>query len=151
MDNFVNTFRLIIFCALRYHFVALGVEPKRIKLAGAQATLDKTMAELKEAQAVLHGIEEKLGKLEADFEGAINKQKKLKEDSDMCIVKLDRANKLIGGLGGEKARWLETVAIQKVKYELLVGDSLMTAGAVSYQGPFTGVYRDQLETLWVKG
>ena len=35
--------------------------------------------------------------------------RKLKKDTDECIVKLDRANKLIGGLGGEKARWNENV------------------------------------------
>jgi dynein heavy chain, axonemal len=31
---------------------------------------------------------------------------------------------------------------------MLTGDCLVAAGMVSYAGPFTAVYRDQLETLW---
>ena len=37
----------------KYHFVALGVEPKRIKLAGAEAELAIVMVKLSEAQATL--------------------------------------------------------------------------------------------------
>jgi dynein heavy chain len=84
----------------KYHFVALGVEPKRKALAAAEAILNKTMAELKAAKDELQGIQDKLAKLEADYEGSIAKQKQLKDDSDMCVVKLERADKLIGGLGG---------------------------------------------------
>ncbi|CAD7932621.1 unnamed protein product [Amoebophrya sp. A25] len=135
----------------KYHFVALAVEPKRIKLRGAEEILSKTMGELKQAQDTLQGIMDKLNELESNYNGAVSKQKQLKEDSDMCIVKLERANKLIGGLGGEKTRWIQTVADLRSKLELLPGDCLMTAGALSYLGIFTGVYRDQMTATWSKG
>ena len=93
----------------KYHFVALGVEPKRKWLAEAESILWTTMWELKEEKQKLEGIEQKLKKLEEDYDSSVWKQKKLKEDTDMCVVKLDRANKLIGGLGGEKSRWNWTV------------------------------------------
>ena len=35
------------------------------------------------------------------------RQKQLVFDVDLCEKKLDRATKLIGGLGGEKTRWTE--------------------------------------------
>eukprot|EP00392_Amoebophrya_sp_AT5.2_P006222 g6232.t1 len=134
----------------KYHFVALAVEPKRIKLRGAEEILAKTMKELNEAQATLKGIMDKLNELETNFNNAVAKQKQLKEDSDMCIVKLERANKLIGGLGGEKTRWIQTVADLRGKLGLLPGDCLMTAGALSYLGVFSGVYRDDMTTEWAK-
>ncbi len=34
-------------------------------------------------------------------------QASLEAEVDLCEKKLDRATKLIGGLGGEKSRWTE--------------------------------------------
>ena len=36
------------------------------------------------------------------------KKADLETNIDLCSKKLDRAEKLIGGLGGEKTRWTET-------------------------------------------
>lgn len=35
------------------------------------------------------------------------KKKGLEDEIDLCSTKLSRAEQLIGGLGGEKARWTE--------------------------------------------
>lgn len=35
------------------------------------------------------------------------KKKGLEDEIDLCSTKLSRAEQLIGGLGGEKARWIE--------------------------------------------
>jgi dynein heavy chain len=40
----------------------------------------------------------------------------------LCEEKLDRAQKLIGGLGGEKARWTAAAAELGQLYERLVGE-----------------------------
>jgi dynein heavy chain len=55
---------------------------------------------------------------------------------------------MIGGLEGEKNRWTDTVASLTKQQEMLTGDCLVAAGMVCYAGPFTAVYREQLETLW---
>lgn len=39
----------------------------------------------------------------------------------LCEEKLDRAQKLIGGLGGEKARWTAAAQELGLQYERLVG------------------------------
>ena len=50
---------------------------------------------------------------------------KKKEDLEanilLCEQKLDRAEKLIGGLGGEKSRWTETAANLAEVYVVVVG------------------------------
>ena len=51
-----------------------------------------------------------------------------------CEKKLVRAEKMIGGLEGEKTRWTETVAQLGEQQDLLVGDCLIAAGMISYAG-----------------
>ena len=43
--------------------------------------------------------------LNAEFQEMTEKKQKLEHNIDLCSKKLDRAEKLIGGLGGEKDRW----------------------------------------------
>lgn len=55
---------------------------------------------------------------------------------------------MIGGLAGEKDRWTNIVADLSMQLTLVVGDSLIAAGAISYSGSFTSVYREELEQQW---
>jgi len=55
---------------------------------------------------------------------------------------------MIGGLSGEKDRWTQIVGELTIKLGLVIGDSLVSAGAVSYSGSFTSVYREDLEQIW---
>eukprot|EP00898_Chlorokybus_atmophyticus_P004944 jgi/Chlat1/5450/Chrsp36S00417 len=93
-----------------YHGIAKAVAPKRAQLAQAQAQLDVTLATLAEAQGRLREVEEKLAGLEAKFQEALRKKADLAKQVSDCEVKLERAGKLIGGLGGERLRWTDSVA-----------------------------------------
>lgn len=55
--------------------------------------------------------------------------------------KLERADKLVGGLGGEFVRWQGSIGTYESMIERLVGDSLVAAAFLSYAGPFDTVYR----------
>lgn len=59
----------------------------------------------------------------------------------MCTKKLERAEALIGGLGGEKTRWTQAAKDLGVQYENLTGDVLLSSGIVAYLGAFTAVFR----------
>ena len=48
---------------------------------------------------------DKLQALNDQFEAMQSKKENLEANIDLCTKKLDRAEKLIGGLGGEKDRW----------------------------------------------
>lgn len=69
------------------------------------------------------------------------KKKELETNIDICEKKLDRAEKLIGGLGGEKDRWTEAAKILGDKYINITGDVLLSSGLVAYLGAFTVDYR----------
>merc|ERR1719454_1467480 len=124
----------------KYHFVAKAVEPKRKMLREAEEELKDCMEKLEIAQNTLREVEAKIERLEKDFNDAVEKQQQLQDDMNLCQVKLERAHKLIGGLGGEKARWGETVKRLTAELKLLPGDCLVASGMVSYSGPFTAEY-----------
>lgn len=50
-------------------------------------------------------ILDKLQALNEEFERMTAKKAQLEANLDLCQKKLDRAEKLISGLGGEKQRW----------------------------------------------
>merc|ERR1719159_1380305 len=133
----------------KYNTVAKAVEPKRQALRGAEAELAVEQEKLNKAQAELREVTNKIAKLEADLDAAERKLEKLNFDAEQCQLKLVRADKLIGGLGGEKARWSQTVIDLRDNAGNLPGDCIVAAGMVSYCGPFTSEYRiNHLEVPW---
>ncbi|CAM9978733.1 unnamed protein product, partial [Hapterophycus canaliculatus] len=106
------------------------------------------MAELAQAQAILRETLAKVAALEAQFDEANTKKEKLMNDVEECRARLDRAQKLIGGLGGEKDRWTVSVAQLTKDYDNLVGDALVSAGMIAYSGPFTPDFRQKLVKGW---
>jgi dynein heavy chain len=46
--------------------------------------------------------------LNDEFAANIKRKKELEDELNLCSQKLDRAEKLIDGLGGERERWSQT-------------------------------------------
>ena len=85
--------------------VAKVVAPKKEKLKKANADLAEAMASLEKKRASLREVQDKLSKLQETLEANKAKKAELENQVDLCTKKLDRAEQLIGGLGGEKDRW----------------------------------------------
>lgn len=77
-----------------------------------------------------------------------NKKKELEHNIMICEQKLDRAEKLIGGLGGEKDRWTEAALVLGDRYDRVTGDVLLSSGVVAYLGPFTVDFRNVRSILF---
>uniref|UniRef100_A0A0G4EZA7 AAA+ ATPase domain-containing protein n=1 Tax=Chromera velia CCMP2878 TaxID=1169474 RepID=A0A0G4EZA7_9ALVE len=131
-----------------YNGVAREVEPKRQALKIAEGELEVTMQKLNAAKAKLQAVVDKLEKLEADYNSSIKKKDDLTKEIEDCQVKLVRAEKLIGGLGGEKTRWTQMVKELGEDMVLIPGNSLVSAGMVAYAGPFIASYRSDMEDSW---
>lgn len=139
-------------CAMhKYYNVAKMVEPKKKLLAEAQAELDEVLAKLAVTQKELKDVQDRVAKLEASFNAAIAEKQALADKVEMCTVKMSRADKLIGGLGGEKVRWIASVAQFNTDYTNVVGDVLAASGCVGYLGAFTFDYRTNLYASWHEG
>lgn len=93
---------------------------------------------------------DKLQALNDEFEQAEQKKKELAENIDLCSKKLVRAEKLIGGLGGEKDRWTNNADVLSGQYVNITGDVLLASAVVAYLGPFTVDFRQQCVAEWHK-
>ncbi|XP_070569551.1 dynein axonemal heavy chain 7-like isoform X2 [Ptychodera flava] len=131
-----------------YDKVAKIVAPKKASLKIAEGELATAMASLNKKRAALHEVQEKLRKLQEKLEA--NKQKKadLEFQVDLCTKKLERAEQLINGLGGEKARWGIAASDLGQLYINLTGDILISSGLVAYLGAFTANFRLQQLDQW---
>lgn len=78
------------------------------------------------SQARLAAVEAKIASLEAAFEEATAKKASLAAQVEDCRVRLARADKLIGGLGGERARWQARGGLEEAE-----GDGAAPAGWLS--------------------
>jgi dynein heavy chain len=108
-------------------------------------------ASLAEKRKKLREVEEKIDALERMFTEKKELEASLQAKIDDCNAKLGRANKIIVGLAGEKERWTQTVARLTTEYGFLIGNCLVAAGMVAYSGPFTALFRQELEEEWRQG
>jgi len=69
----------------------------------------------------------------------------LKNKIQECELKLERAQKLTEGLSEEKIRWANDIKTLETRMTLLPGDSIISAGMISYAGAFTSNYRESME------
>lgn len=91
---------------------------------------------------------DRLADLEDKYNNAVSEKERLAHEVHMCSVKLERAEKLIGGLGGEKIRWSQSVLDLNLKLKNIPGDVVVSSGCVAYLGAFTSDYRVSLYKEW---
>ncbi|CAL8240697.1 unnamed protein product [Merluccius merluccius] len=132
-----------------YDRVAKVVAPKKEKLAEAEGELAVAMESLGKKQAALKEVQDKLAKLQQTLEANKDKKAELENQVDLCSKKLERAEQLIGGLGGEKSRWSETALNLGELYDNLTGDVLISSAIVAYLGAFTSSYRQCQTEEWM--
>lgn len=131
-----------------YDRVIKVVAPKKAMLAEAEAELAAQMETLNAKRTLLQEVTDKLQTLNDEFAECMREKKKLEDQIDHCMQKLDRAEKLLGGLGGEKSRWSETAASLGASLGNMIGDVLLASGMVAYLGAFTVEYRNSLVEQW---
>jgi len=137
-------------CAMDiYARVAKEVEPKRARLAAANAELQEAQDKLKVKQDQLQEVEDKVAELQRQLAQAEADQKSLVEQSELCNGRLQRAGILTGALGDEAVRWAETKTAIDDQLTKLIGNAFLACSCVSYYGAFTGLYRDRLVEEWV--
>jgi len=126
-----------------YDRVAKVVGPKKEELAAVTEEYAQVMELLGEKQAELKVVLDRMQKLEETLASLIAKAASLENDVEQCQLKLERAEKLIGGLGGEKVRWGEAAEKLGADYINVTGDVLLCAGMLAYLGAFTMGFRER--------
>lgn len=91
---------------------------------------------------------DKLYALNEEFRAMTEKKAGLEANIDLCTKKLERAEKLIGGLGGEKERWSHAAKELGDRFINITGDVLISSGVVAYLGAFTVDFRLEAIQEW---
>ncbi|KAH9276392.1 hypothetical protein BASA83_001085 [Batrachochytrium salamandrivorans] len=132
-----------------YDRVAKIVAPKQDALAKAEAELAETMKGLNEKRSLLKEVMDRLQSLNENLRALTEKRERLQKEVKSCEDQLDRAQKLLGGLGGEKQRWTDiSKQLDSTLYNLC-GDILISSGVTAYLGAFTKFFRKECVAAWV--
>merc|ERR1719446_799633 len=129
-----------------YVGIAKVVKPKMESLKQAESKLKSANAKLAKAQGELDQVQNELDEMQRQFDEALAKKQELQDDADACTKKMDAANRLIGGLAGERKRWEEQSESFADEIRRLAGDVALACAFITYVGPYNAEFRKQLQT-----
>jgi dynein heavy chain len=139
---------MYVIALVHYNNVLKDIRPKEKMLEQARqrcsvlsTELDHKKTELSQIQSQLtFYINEKINK-DRDREN-------LKKAIKLHSTRISRAEKLIGGLGGETKRWGTTVRLLVSGIVNLIGDVILGAAFIVFLGAFPANYRDACIEKW---
>ena len=129
-----------------YVDIAKVVKPKMEALKVAEGKLKSANAKLAKAQGELDAVAAELAKMQAQFDEALAHKQALQDDADACQKKMDAANRLIGGLSGERKRWGEQSEAFADEIRRLAGDVALACSFIGYVGPFNADFRELMQS-----
>lgn len=128
----------------KYHKIRCEVRPKEERLAEAQQRLNSSRTALKKIQDKVADLNAKLSTLVAQYTEAVDSANAIEAKAKKTQLKMNLAQRLVTGLADESVRWGNTIEDLKHAATLLVGDVLLSASFVSYIGPFSKAFREQV-------
>ena len=131
-----------------YDEVAKEVGPKKERVKEMNKILAAANATLKEKQNDLQKVLDRVAQLKRTCDETVAEKQRLAEESEKTVQRLSRAEKLTVGLADEFVRWKEGVEKLTIAENKLIGDTFLAAAAISYYGPFTGIFRKELMNDW---
>ena len=134
----------------KYFRIFQYVEPKRQKLADANAKKAGADESLSHVRTAVAKLEARLAELARLYEEASSDKAKAVAQMQKTMSRADMAARLINGLADEKVRWEQTVQLFDKQLLNLTGDSLVSSAFVSYVGSFNVKFRNMLvNDKWV--
>uniref|UniRef100_A0A8C8G323 AAA+ ATPase domain-containing protein n=1 Tax=Oncorhynchus tshawytscha TaxID=74940 RepID=A0A8C8G323_ONCTS len=134
-----------------YCDVAREIKPKREKVARLEKNFFQSKRELERIQNELGTIQRELGALGDKYSAAMGEKQLLQEEAEVMERRLIAADKLISGLGSENERWTDDLEELKQRRVRLLGDCLICAAFLSYEGAFSWDFRNEMVfDVWEK-
>ncbi|XP_069565682.1 dynein axonemal heavy chain 10 [Brachyistius frenatus] len=127
-----------------YCEVAREIKPKREKLARLEKNFFQSKRELEHIQSELSDIQKELQALGEKYQAAITEKQLLQEEAELMEKRLVAADKLISGLSSENVRWTKDLDDFKQRCGRLLGDCLISAAFLSYEGAFSWDFRNKM-------
>ena len=133
-----------------YEKVAKNIAPKRESLMKAEGDYQESLEQLNKKKENFKDSQEKLKAVQDDLQQKKQRKAELENEVDLCTRKLERAEQLITGFGGEREKWAETTINLEQKLEQLTGDILLAVGTIAYLGAFPENKRQEQLVQWME-
>ena len=133
-----------------YEKVAKNIAPKRESLMKAEGDYQESLEQLNKKKENFKDSQEKLKMVQDDLQQKKQRKAELENEVDLCTRKLERAEQLITGFGGEREKWAETTINLEQKLEQLTGDILLAVGTIAYLGAFPENKRQEQLLQWME-
>ncbi|XP_028270606.1 dynein heavy chain 10, axonemal isoform X2 [Parambassis ranga] len=131
--------------------VAREIKPKREKVARLEKNFFQSKHELECIQSELNNIQKELQTLGEKYHSAILEKQLLQDEAELMERRLIAADKLISGLSSENERWTKDLDELKQQRVRLLGDCLISAAFLSYEGAFSWEFRNEMVyQIWVQ-
>ncbi|KAJ9444246.1 Dynein-1-beta heavy chain [Diplonema papillatum] len=134
----------------RYYQVENKVRPKKVELEAAEEAYTEASEALAVKAEELRAVNDRLAAMRERLAKTLEEKEDLEAAFADTGKKLHRAKCIIEGLGGEKVRYAEQIAVQRSVLQNVVGDALLAASYIAYLSPFTQSHREGLTSEWLK-
>uniref|UniRef100_A0A3Q2Y5M8 Dynein heavy chain ATP-binding dynein motor region domain-containing protein n=1 Tax=Hippocampus comes TaxID=109280 RepID=A0A3Q2Y5M8_HIPCM len=115
-----------------------------LQVARLERNFFQSKKELEFIQSELSNIQRELKALGDKYQTAIAEKQKLQEEAELMERRLIAADKLISGLSSENVRWTHDLEELKRRRVRLLGDCLLSAAFLSYEGAFSWDFRNEM-------
>lgn len=149
IDNVAKAFYCWVVAVDMYEKITRAVAPKRESLQKAETDHEEAVEKLDTKKHQLRDAQEKLKDISDRMQLKKQKKAELENEVDLCSRKLERAEQLITGFGGEREKWSSMSDHLETKLGQLTGDILLSAGMVAYLGAFPYEERGQQVKEWM--
>ena len=129
---------------VRYHDIYVVVEPLKKSAEASKAEAEQKAEELRVVKERVAEIVAKVDALRANLAEAVAKKEAVVAQATGLQQSLDLANRLVNGLADENVRWQANVVAFQQEKLTMIGNTLVSAAFVSYIGPFSFSFREQL-------
>lgn len=133
---------------IRYSLVIEKIQPLQAELEEEISKLEQSQKHLKRCEDELSEIDERVASLKKEFAARTSEAERLKNNLSIAGTTLDKAEKLIGQLSGEQARWKTQASQLRADVAKLPMKMLLAAGFTTYLAKAPEDVRSKMISKW---
>lgn len=133
---------------IRYSLVIEKIQPLQIELEEEINKLEQSQKHLKKCEDELIEIDDRVAALKKEYGARTAEAERLKNNLSIAGTTLDKAEKLIGQLSGEQARWKTQAAQLRTDVAKLPMKMLLAAGFTTYLAKAPEDVRAKMISKW---
>ncbi|KAG5188873.1 dynein heavy chain, N-terminal region 2-domain-containing protein [Tribonema minus] len=133
---------------VRYSIVLEKIQPLEEQLSEAVGALDKAQARLTECEDELAGLDGRVRALKEEFGARTREAETLRAGLEKAQATLDKAQSLLGQLGGEQERWKCQAKSLSLELRTLPLHTLLCAGFAAYLPRASESVRSAMVARW---